>query len=555
MTNSHDPSDPANFSSIWHGIIDAWSEDDGTSFPKINSMARSVLRQATPVVFINGIAVLTIPTQWAKDLMEETMAEDIESVLAQVLGGPITLSVSIKEPEPTPPAAPSQPAPSQDFSGTPTGATPSAPVSSNTRGVQADRLNNLDQGISDTQQHSQEFRQPHTQQQSHQSSYDFSQEKQVYGPRGERLGPARLASRNNRNTTPTAQKTNDDTEPETLLNSKYTFDTFVIGGSNQFANAACRAVAESPARAYNPLFIWGESGLGKTHLLHAIGHYAKEMQPDMRVRYVSSEELTNDFINSIATDKREDFKRRYRNLDMLIVDDIQFLQGKESTQEEFFHTFNALHQADKQIVLSSDRPPWQLTTLEDRLRTRFEGGLITDVQTPDLETRMAILSKKAQAEGTDLPEDVLELIASRYETSIRELEGALIRVTAYCSLGKEPITLAAAEVALRDIMPVDDVQMTPQVIIHVVSSYFDLTVEEITGKGRAKRYVQARQIAMYLCRELTDLSLPKLGEEFGRDHTTVMHAERRIRKQLNENRTTFNEVQELTQRAKAAARG
>src|SRR5699024_2560400 len=333
----------------------------------------------------------------------------------------------------------------------------------------------------------------------------------------------------------TADTDMGDRDSDTLLNKKYTFESFVIGGSNQFAHAACRAVAEAPARAYNPLFIWGESGLGKTHLLHAIGHYAKELQPDMRVRYVSSEELTNDFINSIANDRREEFKREYRNLDMLIVDDIQFLQGKESTQEEFFDTFNALHQANKQIVLSSDRPPRQLTTLEDRLRTRFEGGLITDVQTPDLETRMAILSRKAAAEGTTLPEDVLELIASRYETSIRELEGALIRVTAYCSLGKEPITKQAAEIALRDIMPVDDVQMTPQVIIDVVSSYFDLTVDELVGKGRTKRFVQARQIAMYLCRELTDLSLPKLGQAFGgRDHTTVMHAERRIREQLTE---------------------
>lgn len=346
----------------------------------------------------------------------------------------------------------------------------------------------------------------------------------------------------------------EDSEPETLLNKNYTFETFVIGSSNNFANAACRAVAESPAKAYNPLFIWGESGLGKTHLLHAIGHYAKELRPNMRVRYVSSEELTNDFINSIATDTREAFKRRYRNVDMLIVDDIQFLEGKESTQEEFFHTFNALHQANKQIVLSSDRPPKKLTTLEDRLRTRFEGGLTTDVTSPDLETRIAILTKKAQIEGIQLPEDVKQLIANRYDTSIRVLEGALIRVIAYCSLGDEPISLEAAEVALRDINN-GTVEVTPQAVIEVVAHYYNLTTDELVGKGRSKRFVQARQIAMYLCRELTDLSLPKLGAAFGgRDHTTVMYAERRIRESLTENKKVFDQVQELTQKIENHAR-
>ncbi|MEL4164703.1 chromosomal replication initiator protein DnaA, partial [Corynebacterium bovis] len=341
------------------------------------------------------------------------------------------------------------------------------------------------------------------------------------------------------------------TDPaETLLNPKYTFETFVTGSSNQFANAACRAVAEQPARAYNPLFIWGESGLGKTHLLHAIGHYAQELYQGLRVRYVSSEELTNDYINSIRDENREAFKRRYRNLDMLIVDDIQFLQGKESTQEEFFHTFNALYQSNKQIVLSSDRPPWQLTTLEDRLRTRFEGGLITDVQTPELETRMAILSKKAQMEGNELPDDVLELIASRYENSIRELEGALVRVLAKGSLEGVPITREIAALALKDHMPEDsDVEITAQMIIEVVTGYFDLTVDELVGKGKTRKFTNARQIAMYLCRELTDLSLPKIGAAFGgRDHTTAMHAERKIRGTIKENRKTFDQVQELTQR-------
>ena len=553
MTHAPDPADPTKFATIWHGLVDAWIEGDGTQFPPLSASSRSVLRQIQPVLFINGIAVMTTPNEWSKGVVEGALAEPIEKVLGDILQSPVTLSLSIREAEPedtpqpasantvqgtagqqAPAAHPAAhtPAPSAPAPSTPTPAAeppaptqPAAPTKSpeqdeHTRILAAERLA-----------------------QQHQSSHQPESRNEVFVP-------AEASS------SPTVDTDMGDRDSDTLLNKKYTFESFVIGGSNQFAHAACRAVAEAPARAYNPLFIWGESGLGKTHLLHAIGHYAKELQPDMRVRYVSSEELTNDFINSIANDRREEFKREYRNLDMLIVDDIQFLQGKESTQEEFFHTFNALHQANKQIVLSSDRPPRQLTTLEDRLRTRFEGGLITDVQTPDLETRMAILSRKAAAEGTTLPEDVLELIASQYETSIRELEGALIRVTAYCSLGKEPITKQAAEIALRDIMPVDNVQMTPQVIIDVVSSYFDLTVDELVGKGRTKRFVQARQIAMYLCRELTDLSLPKLGQAFGgRDHTTVMHAERRIREQLTEDRVTFNEVQELTQRAKAAARG
>lgn len=341
------------------------------------------------------------------------------------------------------------------------------------------------------------------------------------------------------------------------FNANFTFENFIVGNGNRFAQAASVALAQNPnSNTFNPIFLYGGSGLGKTHLMHAIGNYVSRHYPEKKILYVQSEQFVNEFIYTIQENNYDTFRNKYRNCDLLLIDDIQFIAGKEQMQEEFFHTFNALHQANKQIVLSSDRPPRQLTTLEDRLRTRFEGGLITDVQTPDLETRMAILSKKAAEEGTTLPEDVLELIASRYETSIRELEGALIRVTAYCSLGKEPITKQAAEVALRDIMPVDDVQMTPQVIIDVVSSYFDLTVDELVGKGRTKRFVQARQIAMYLCRELTDLSLPKLGQAFGgRDHTTVMHAERRIREQLTEDRVTFNEVQELTQRAKAAARG
>ncbi|MFV8382132.1 chromosomal replication initiator protein DnaA [Corynebacterium hindlerae] len=332
------------------------------------------------------------------------------------------------------------------------------------------------------------------------------------------------------------------------LNPKYTFENFVIGSSNRFPVAAAKAVSESLAQAYNPLFIWGGSGLGKTHLLHAIGNYAKVLQPGLRVKYVSSEEFTNDYINSVRDDRQEKFKRNYRNLDVLMVDDIQFLEGKEGTQEEFFHTFNALHQADKQIVLSSDRPPKELTTLTDRLRTRFKAGLITDIQPPDLETRMAILSKKAQSEGTVVDHEVLELIASRFETSIRELEGALIRVTAYSSLIKEPIDLKTAEIALRDIMPdADDVEISADHIIEQAAEYFDVTVDALTGVGKTRAVAHARQIAMYLCRELTDLSLPRIGEYFGgKDHTTVMYAVRKINKEMTEKRDTYDQIQSLT---------
>jgi chromosomal replication initiator protein len=340
------------------------------------------------------------------------------------------------------------------------------------------------------------------------------------------------------------------------LNEKYTFDTFVIGASNRFAHAAAVAVAEAPAKAYNPLFIYGESGLGKTHLLHAIGHYAQHLYPGARVRYVSSEEFTNDFINSIRDGKAEGFRRRYRDVDILLVDDIQFLANKEQTQEEFFHTFNTLHNANKQIVISSDRSPKQLTTLEDRLRNRFEWGLITDVQPPELETRIAILRKKAAQERLSTSPDVLEYIASKISTNIRELEGALIRVTAFASLNRQPVDLSLAEIVLKDLIP-DNTQPEINVatIMAVTASYFGLSLEDLCGASRSRLLVTARQIAMYLCRELTDMSLPKIGQAFGgRDHTTVMHADRKIRSLMAERRSIFNQVSELTNRIKSQAR-
>ncbi|WP_189534450.1 chromosomal replication initiator protein DnaA [Streptomyces roseolilacinus] len=343
-------------------------------------------------------------------------------------------------------------------------------------------------------------------------------------------------------------------EQHARLNPKYLFDTFVIGSSNRFAHAAAVAVAEAPAKAYNPLFIYGESGLGKTHLLHAIGHYARNLYPGTRVRYVSSEEFTNEFINSIRDGKGDTFRKRYRDVDILLVDDIQFLASKESTQEEFFHTFNTLHNANKQIVLSSDRPPKQLVTLEDRLRNRFEWGLTTDVQPPELETRIAILRKKAVQEQLNAPPEVLEFIASRISRNIRELEGALIRVTAFASLNRQPVDLVLTESVLKDLIPGGEdtaPEITAGAIMAATADYFGLTVEDLCGSSRSRVLVTARQIAMYLCRELTDLSLPKIGAQFGgRDHTTVMHADRKIRALMAERRSIYNQVTELTNRIK-----
>ncbi|MDO8307584.1 MAG: chromosomal replication initiator protein DnaA [Actinomycetota bacterium] len=340
------------------------------------------------------------------------------------------------------------------------------------------------------------------------------------------------------------------------LNDKYTFETFVIGSSNRFAHAAAVAVAEQPARAYNPLFIYGGSGLGKTHLLHAIGHYARTLYKGTRVRYVSSEEFTNEFINSIRDDKAASFQRRYRDVDILLVDDIQFLSGKVQTQEEFFHTFNTLHNANKQIVVTSDLPPKQLPSFEDRMLSRFEWGLITDVQPPDLETRIAILRKKSAQERLVAPPEVLEYIASKISSNIRELEGALIRVTAFASLNRQPVDLATTEIVLKDLLPSDTgPEITAAQIMAATAQYFGVTVDDLCGSSRSRVLVTARQIAMYLCRELTDLSLPKIGQAFGgRDHTTVMHADRKIRQLMAERRSLFNQVTDLTSRIRSQPR-
>ncbi|MGZ4119278.1 MAG: chromosomal replication initiator protein DnaA [Actinomycetota bacterium] len=343
--------------------------------------------------------------------------------------------------------------------------------------------------------------------------------------------------------------------PAPALNPRYLFETFVTGPSNRFAHAAAQAVAEQPARSYNPLFIYGGAGLGKTHLLHAIGHEVHRLYPHATIRYVSSEQFMNEFILGVREEKMPIFRRRYREADVLLVDDIQFLSRGEQTQEEFFHTFNALHNDGRQIVISSDRAPAEIPTLEDRLRTRFEWGLITDVQPPDLETRVAILQKKAGAEGLQITNDVLAFIATRVQNNIRELEGRLIRVVSYASLSNLPVTLELAQEVLRPLLPRDGSDEIPaDMIIAECAAYFSIPREELLGPGRSRPLVAARQVAMYLCRELTPLSLPKIGDAFGgRDHTTVMHAEGKIKMLMGERRQVYSQVQELTERIRNKA--
>lgn len=502
----------------WAQVVDdllTQSNRPDSAVPTFTFMQQTYLKLVRPVLMAGGYVVLAAPDTHIKTVVEQELSSYIADALTRQTGTPTIVAVSV-DPDtvaagsPTQPAQPEPQKPQPEPSSWKADHVPEPSV-----GAQIPM--DLDE-LANAHRRGQEP----ANRRSHPTVHT----------------PQRL---------PRETPAHDPTR-ETSLNPKYTFDTFVVGSSNRFANGAAVAVAEAPAKAYNPLFIWGGSGLGKTHLLHAAGMYAQVLQPGLRVKYVSSEEFTNDYINSVRDDRQESFKRNYRNLDILMVDDIQFLEGKEGTQEEFFHTFNALHQANKQIILSSDRPPKELTTLEDRLRTRFEGGLITDVQPPDLETRIAILEKKATADGNRVDRQVLELIASQFETSIRELEGALIRVTAYSSLVNEPITMEIAEVALRDILPDrDDMEVTAAAIKEVTAEHFKIDMGTLTGTGKTRAVAHARQLAMYLCRELTDLSLPKIGSEFGgKDHTTVMYADKKIRKEMTEKRDTYDEIQLLT---------
>lgn len=347
-----------------------------------------------------------------------------------------------------------------------------------------------------------------------------------------------------------SSKQNIDDLSTSYLNPKYTFDTFVIGNSNRFAHAASLAVAESPAKAYNPLFIYGGVGLGKTHLMHAIGHYILNMNQNAKVVYVSSEKFTNELINSIKDDKNVEFRNKYRNVDVLLIDDIQFIAGKERTQEEFFHTFNSLHESNKQIIISSDRPPKEIPTLEDRLRSRFEWGLIADIQPPDFETRIAILKKKADVENLNIPNEVMVYIANKIQSNIRELEGALIRIVAFSSLTNREISVELASEALKDIISNKNAkQITAALIQDVVASYYNLRIEDFKSKRRTRNVAFPRQIAMYLARKLTDLSLPRIGEEFGgRDHTTVIHAYEKISADLEKDDGLKETIDEITKK-------
>jgi len=502
--------DPGSgFTSVWHAVVSELNgespTDNGvtthsTLTAPLTPQQRAWLNLVQPLTIVEGFALLSVPSSFVQNEIERHLRTPITDALSRRLGQQIQLGVRIAPPSP----------------GDDTAAPP-------------------DPGFPEPELLSQ-------------ADDDLDAETDEADENGESLGDARQ----NWPTYFTERPHSSESAAAaggTSLNRRYTFDTFVIGASNRFAHAATLAIAEAPARAYNPLFIWGESGLGKTHLLHAAGNYAQRLFPGMRVKYVSTEEFTNDFINSLRDDRKVAFKRSYRDVDVLLVDDIQFIEGKEGIQEEFFHTFNTLHNANKQIVISSDRPPKQLATLEDRLRTRFEWGLITDVQPPELETRIAILRKKAQMERLAVPDDVLELIASSIERNIRELEGALIRVTAFASLNKTPIDKALAEIVLRDLIAdASNLQISTATIMAATAEYFDTTVEELRGPGKTRALAQSRQIAMYLCRELTDLSLPKIGQAFGRDHTTVMYAQRKISSELAERREVFDHVKELTTR-------
>ncbi|MBB6174428.1 chromosomal replication initiator protein [Nocardiopsis mwathae] len=561
-----------NLPMVWSSVLD--SLDNSTLPPQ----QRAWLPQTRPLGLIEDTALLAAPNEFAKEILETRLRPAISQALSAALGREIRVAVTV-DPTAVQPAPPTPPAVPRDVPAAPPVQEPLPP-------------------------HPQEplpggpfarpastppppFPEPPAAHHAPPSPHDpagYPQPSGQQGPvhhydRGEDL----LAP--NRWETPVAPPTSADSAPEPALppgppghevpggevdgdtqpqssgelarlNPKYTFDTFVIGSSNRFAHAAAVAVAEAPAKAYNPLFIYGGSGLGKTHLLHAIGHYTQRLYDGARVRYVSSEEFTNEFINSIRDGKADGFRRRYRDIDVLLVDDIQFLENKEQTQEEFFHTFNTLHNSDKQIVISSDRPPKQLVTLEDRLRNRFEWGLITDVQPPELETRIAILRKKAAQERLAAPPEVLEFIASKISTNIRELEGALIRVTAFASLNRQSVDLHLTGIVLKDLIPDDEgPEITAAAIKAEIADYFGTSVEDLCGTSRSRVLVTARQIAMYLCRELTDLSLPKIGQQFGgRDHTTVMHADRKIRSLMAERRSIYNQVTELTNRIKQQSR-
>ncbi|MFE7775548.1 chromosomal replication initiator protein DnaA [Streptomyces sp. NPDC057445] len=585
---------PADLAAVWPRVLDQLLGDGQQG---IEPKDKQWIERCQPLALVADTALLAVPNEWGKRVLEGRLAPLISDTLSRECGRPIRIAITVDDSAAEPTAPPGPPVqqqpryqgpqhdePRQDGAyenyghrpasddGMPT-ARPAYPEYQQQR-PEPGAWPRTQEDLSWQQQRLGGFQErdpyasAHTQQPQHDYRSPVPGRGQYDQPRPDRRemhdqgthrhgGPPLGSAPGGGAPGPLGAQpapAPGPGEPHARLNPKYLFDTFVIGASNRFAHAAAVAVAEAPAKAYNPLFIYGESGLGKTHLLHAIGHYARSLYPGTRVRYVSSEEFTNEFINSIRDGKGDAFRKRYRDVDILLVDDIQFLASKESTQEEFFHTFNTLHNANKQIVLSSDRPPKQLVTLEDRLRNRFEWGLTTDVQPPELETRIAILRKKAVQEQLNAPPEVLEFIASRISRNIRELEGALIRVTAFASLNRQPVDLGLTEIVLKDLIPGGEdaaPEITASAIMAATADYFGLTVEDLCGSSRSRVLVTARQIAMYLCRELTDLSLPKIGAQFGgRDHTTVMHADRKIRALMAERRSIYNQVTELTNRIK-----
>ncbi|WP_250000575.1 chromosomal replication initiator protein DnaA [Actinoplanes sp. M2I2] len=585
--------DQVDLSGVWKATLDELADE-------ISSRQQRAYLQLTQLrAIVEDTALLAVPDAFTRDVIESRLRPAITEALSRRLSRPIQVAVTVKpsedgsglpgtvygtpvepteelsEPQPRHYAEPPRQPEPQPYDGYPTGSAqqasyprgvpaarggqealfgdpmPPQPAPSNRMGSPlshgADKVDSNDAPMHRMAADPSQLRDNQRRSDDHSSMHGGLSDHRddTVQLRGDN-GPGRSPLDNRPSSNP--RGANDGNR----LNPKYMFETFVIGSSNRFAHAAAVAVAESPAKAYNPLFIYGSSGLGKTHLLHAIGHYATTLGHARSVRYVSTEEFTNDFINSLRDDKTQAFQRRYRDVDILLIDDIQFLENRERTQEEFFHTFNTLHNANKQIVISSDRSPRQLATLEDRMRTRFEWGLLADIQPPDLETRIAILQKKAAQERMYAPDDVLEFIASRVSNSIRELEGALIRVTAFASLTRSQVQLSLAEEVLRDFMP-DGAgpEITADQIMVSTADYFGVSLEDLRGHSRSRVLVNARQVAMYLCRELTELSLPRIGQAFGgRDHTTVMHADRKIRQHMAERRSLYNQIAELTNRIK-----
>ena len=522
----------------------------------------------THLIDVDGTLVLVVGSAFAKDIVEQARAP-ISAAISQVWGRPMPMEVTVDTSSEASraPMTPVTPEPVNLATVTPAPpSSPSSSVSPQPLGPSAVSAISAAPTTPTVPAYGEQFAEPSPYSATIPSPMPHSQASTsapspTSGSLPARSGlPGAYSPGGTGAQNPTGLLTPTAAHDVSQLNPRYTFDTYVTGSSNRFAHATALAVAEAPARAYNPLFIYGGSGLGKTHLLHAIGHYAQTLNPGIRVKYVNSEVFVSDFIACVRDGNQDDgrmegFKRRYREVDILLVDDIQFLQGKESTLEEFFHTFNSLHSSGKQVVLTSDQPPKALGGLDERLRSRFEWGLLADVQPPDLETRIAILSRKGTAEGLDLPFDVLEYIASRITTNIRELEGALIRVTAFASLNKQPVDQTLAEMVLKDIISDPEGQeITTSLIMAQTADYFGITIDDLCSANRSRTMVSARHIAMYLCRELTDLSLPKIGREFGgRDHTTVMSADKKIRTLMAERRSTFNQVTELTSRIKQAA--